>query len=120
MNSEPANNYAEPIRREVEVEMPHPTPRLTTISTAVMTFGAILACLSLALISNRFGNTDTYGLLLVIVAGAVFGFGYTMNRNSTTHAILLGAAFGIASPALLSLCYLIYVIAFVIYKSASG
>ena len=117
MTSEP-NRYAAPMDHEVEVEkkIHSGPPRFTPLSVGIMVAGLLLGCVAFALVSNQFGNTDTYGIMLMLVAGAVFGFGFAMNRSSRSHAILVAIAFGIAAPVSLSALYILYFIVFAIYR----
>lgn len=63
--------------------------RLATCTLLVFA-GLVLGVVSLTLVSNRFGNTDTIGLFLLGVAGWSFGSGIAYLRTSFMYAALIG------------------------------
>jgi len=63
--------------------------RLATCALLILA-GIALGFVSLAIASNRFGNTDTIGLVLLGVAGWSFGTGISYLWTRFLHAAVIG------------------------------
>ena len=67
--------------------------------------GIAVGFAGLALVSNQFGNTDTYGLPVVALGGYLLGTGICHLFTSLRYAALIGLVAGPFSLALLFLAY---------------
>lgn len=78
------------------------------VSVALIVLGAAIGLVSLALVSNQFGNTDKIGLLLFGLAGWVFATGVGHLFFRLPYAVLVGA---VIAPLLVALLFVLFWIA---------
>ena len=69
----------------------------------------MLGLISLALVSNLFGNTDSAGLLLLMLAGGIFATGVALLFLRTSRAALVGV---LAAPMSIVLLFALYLFSF--------
>ena len=79
--------------------------RRVVVSIELIAVGITIGLVSLALVSNQFGNTDTIGLVLFGIAGWVFVSGICHLFLRLPYAVLIGALMAPLSVALLFILF---------------
>lgn len=80
-------------------------PRRIRVSIVFIVFGAAIGLVSLALVSNQFGNTDSIGLFLFGGAGCIFVTGVAYLFVRFPYAVLAGI---VAAPLLVGLLFVLF------------
>lgn len=80
-------------------------PRPIGLPIAMTAFGILVGVLSLALVSNRFGNTDVFGIVFFGVAGWILVAGISLFFIRFRYAAAIGLA---AAPLAIVLLFILY------------
>lgn len=93
---------------------PPPTRRSamrSAVSLLLVGCGLLVGVLGLALVSNKYGNTDIYGLPVVALGGMLLGTGICSFFAKFRYSIFVGIAAGPASLILLFILYWVAIFA---------
>ena len=83
----------------------------TILPVGLIVVGAGIGLAGLTLVSNVFGNTDVYGLLMVGVAGMVSGTGACHLFMKLPQALIAGL---LCAPLAVALLFVVYWIAIIV------
>lgn len=90
------------------------------VAAAMIAIGIIAVCVSLPLIGNWYGNTDSGGLLLIAIASAMIGMGVSLQSHPLSTAIGVGILCLPLGPLFAFMAYWGLFILMVLFHGAIG